>query len=139
MADSKCGTVESSVSTFKGRRPGKERSAPALWSETGLVAVATGGCEEDAWRGEGAEDETNNSKFAKRTWNVPWNQQFHFLASHLSIADWGGGYAGRCWREAQRRRGGIAADVDRQGVKRTARHILLKVKEISAFVANELH
>src|SRR5438046_10517466 len=28
-----------------------------------------------------------NSKFAKRTWNVPWNQQFHFLASHFSIAD----------------------------------------------------
>ena len=38
--------------------------------------------------GEGADDETNNSKFAKRTWNVPWNQQFHFLASHFSIADW---------------------------------------------------
>ena len=24
--------------------------------------------------GEGAEDETNKSKFAKRTWNVRWNQ-----------------------------------------------------------------
>ena len=22
--------------------------------------------------------ETKKSKFAKRTWNVPWNQQFHF-------------------------------------------------------------
>src|SRR5207249_1762217 len=29
--------------------------------------------------GEGADDETNNSKFAKRTWNVPWNQQVNFL------------------------------------------------------------
>src|SRR5438046_10698918 len=33
---------------------------------------------------KGREDETNNSKFAKRTWNVPWNQQFHFLASHFT-------------------------------------------------------
>src|SRR5207249_1862700 len=29
--------------------------------------------------GEGADDETNNSKFAKRTWNVIWNQQINFL------------------------------------------------------------
>src|SRR5437660_6273887 len=77
MAASKCGTVESSVSRFKGRRPGKERSAPALWSETRGRGGgrADYGCEEDAWRGEGAEAETNNSKFAKRTWNVRWNQQ----------------------------------------------------------------
>jgi len=38
--------------------------------------------------GEGAEDETDNAKFAKRTWNVPWNQWLDFLASHFSIADW---------------------------------------------------
>src|SRR5437667_134036 len=27
----------------------------------------------------GAAGETRKSKFAKRTWNVPWNQHFHFL------------------------------------------------------------
>src|SRR5438034_9946705 len=25
------------------------------------------------------------SKFTKRTWNVPWNQQFHFLASCFTM------------------------------------------------------
>src|SRR5947208_2657091 len=37
----------------------------AMCASRGWVAEALGG---------GAEDETNNSKFAKRTWNVPWNQ-----------------------------------------------------------------
>ena len=27
----------------------------------------------------GAEDETRKTKFAKRTWNVSWNQQINFL------------------------------------------------------------
>src|SRR5438094_739820 len=30
-------------------------------------------------RNYGAAGETRKTKFAKRTWNVPWNQQFHFL------------------------------------------------------------
>ena len=40
-------------------------------------------------------NETNNSKFAKRTWNVTWNQQFHFwrLTSPSQIGR--GGQAGR--------------------------------------------
>ena len=29
--------------------------------------------------GVAERDETTKSKFAKRTWNVSWNQQFHFL------------------------------------------------------------
>jgi len=33
------------------------------------MAVAASGV------GEGSDDETNNSKFAKRTWNVLWNQR----------------------------------------------------------------
>ena len=35
--------------------------------------------------------------------------------------------------------GGIAADVDGKGVKRTSQAIVLKVNEISAFGANEMH
>ena len=49
-----------------------------------------GGC----GAGEGAEDETNNSKFAKRTWNVPWNQRLDFLGSRYTVADWGRGQRG---------------------------------------------
>ena len=30
-------------------------------------------------RNYGDAGETRKTKFAKRTWNVPWNQQFHFL------------------------------------------------------------
>ena|SRR5438046_2019459 len=39
----------------------------------------------NAWRWR-RDDETKKSKFAKRTWNVPWNQQLHFLASQFTIA-----------------------------------------------------
>src|SRR5207249_4896436 len=43
-----------------------------------------GGCEGLALDGGG---ETRKSNFAKRTWNVPWNQHFHFFASHFITAD----------------------------------------------------
>src|SRR5213596_3383101 len=88
--------------------------------------------------GEGAEDETKNSKFAKRTWNVSWNQEFHFwrLTSPSQIGR--GGMAAAPGREACGG-GGIAADVDSKGVKRTSRAIVLKINEILAFRANELY
>src|SRR5438094_10391481 len=41
--------------------------------------------------------ETKKRKFAKRTWNVPWNQHFHFFASHFTIADWGR-WVAHTWR-----------------------------------------
>ena len=46
----------------------------------GLAAAARG------TPGAGGDVETKKSKFAKRTWNVPWNQQLHFLASQFTIA-----------------------------------------------------
>jgi len=65
------------------------------WADTiGGSGGADRGCEGCLGHDEGAEDETNNSKFAKRTWNVPWNQHFHFLAFHFSIAD---SERGRAW------------------------------------------
>ena len=84
--------------------------------------------------GEGADDETNNSKFAKRTWNVPWNQQLHFLVSQIGYA----GQGSRCGVGSPSEPGPTAADVDSKGVKRTARAIMLKENEIFAFAANEL-
>src|SRR6266581_4698343 len=41
--------------------------------------VGSGGAPRGWARNYGAADETRKTKFAKRTWNVPWNQQINFL------------------------------------------------------------
>ena len=48
---------------------------PLAGAEGGGGGPTPYGCEGMPGAGEGAEDETNNSKIAKRTWNVLWNQR----------------------------------------------------------------
>src|SRR5437762_2901036 len=38
-------------------------------------------------RNYGAAGETRKSKFAKRTWNVPWNQQINFLVRSIDRSE----------------------------------------------------
>ena len=140
LASSRCDRLNPGYYASRGADLEKKESAPALvgdegrcWRGPPTAARATSGA------GEGAEDETNNSKFAKRTWNVPWNQQLHFLASHFTVADREARPAWSLPEGKPRGAGGIAADVDGKGVKRTSQAIVLKVNEISAFGANEMH
>ena len=89
-------------------------------------------------RNYGAASETRKTKFAKRTWNVSWNQQLHFLLSCFTLQIGCAGQGSRCGVGSPSEPGPTAADVDSKGVKRTARAIMLKENEIFAFAANEL-
>ena len=73
------------------------RCLPCVRREAGLprlAHIAKGALYAPPDREAKGDVRRRKSKFAKRTWNVPWNQQFHFLESHFSIAD---SERGRAW------------------------------------------
>src|SRR5947199_324510 len=77
------------------------RARPTVRSEVGLprlAHIAKGAMYAPPDREAKGGVRRRKSKFAKRTWNVPWNQQFHFLESHFSIADWERGWVAHTWR-----------------------------------------
>src|SRR6266571_603268 len=78
------------------------------------------------------------SKFAKRTWNVPWNQQFRFLISHFTMSDLGA-RLGWLLPDGKPCGGGAnEADVGNKGLKRTGNGISLAFNGIAPIGANEL-
>src|SRR5207247_4907773 len=73
---------------LKRRRSRREGLREPQSEETGRGGGPSTGARKRLALAKGAKNETNKSKFAKRTWNVPWNQQFNFwrLTSPSKIA-----------------------------------------------------
>ena len=103
----------------------------ADWRQPLVMAYGATGCGQ-------ARRETTKSKIRKTNLECALESTVSLFGVSLSASHIG--RAGRlvaAGREAQRRRA-MGADVDNTGLKRTADGIMLKVKEIIAFGANEL-